>query len=179
MVILIFIFGILDGDYAIWDAYLVFELFLLVYLVCWATYLIFGTPLLQMVHFRGPTVWGPICHFFGADNWAPDSWAWGTVVRCPICHFWGRTVGPQGPTIGGSICHFFGAESYPGPSCPGPSCPGPNCPGPIPCRKWYMIEVAGYKTSTDKIHLKVSFCNLPCQIFSTDIRLVPAHSCLK
>ena len=40
------IFAILNGDYTIWDDYLVFELiyfvFLLVYLVCWATYLIFG-----------------------------------------------------------------------------------------------------------------------------------------
>ena len=39
------IFGILYGDYAIWDDYLVFELLLLEYLVCWATHLIFGnTP---------------------------------------------------------------------------------------------------------------------------------------
>ena len=100
------IFGILYGDYAIWDDYLVFELiyfvFLFVHLVCWATYLIFGnTPVcildavfcffddflvFWMVHFRGPTVRGPICHFFGADSWAPDNWA------------------------------------------PGPNCPGPNCP---------------------------------------------------
>ena len=40
------IFCILDGDYAIWDDYLVSELIyfvlLLEYLVCWATYLIFG-----------------------------------------------------------------------------------------------------------------------------------------
>ena len=44
-----FFFGILDGGYAIWDNYLVFELtyfvFLLVYLVSWATYVLFGnTP---------------------------------------------------------------------------------------------------------------------------------------
>ena len=43
------IFGILYGDYAIWDDYLVFELiyfvFLFVHLVCWAKYLMFGnTP---------------------------------------------------------------------------------------------------------------------------------------
>ena len=75
------IFGILYGDYTIWDDYLVFELiyfvFLLVHLVCWATYLIFGyTPVcildavfcffddflvFWMVHFWGPTVRGPIC----------------------------------------------------------------------------------------------------------------------
>ena len=24
---------------------------------------------------RGPTVRGPICHFLGADSWAPDNWA--------------------------------------------------------------------------------------------------------
>ena len=36
------IFGIFDVDNAIWDDYLVSEL---IYLVCWATYLIFGnTP---------------------------------------------------------------------------------------------------------------------------------------
>ena len=89
------IFCILDGDYAIWDDYLVFELiyfvFLLVYLVCWAAYVLFGnTPVcildavfcffedflvFWMVHFRGPTVRGPICHFFGADSWALDNWA--------------------------------------------------------------------------------------------------------
>ena len=43
------IVGIFDGDYAIWDDYLVFELihfvFLLLYFVSWATYLMFGnTP---------------------------------------------------------------------------------------------------------------------------------------
>ena len=41
-----YIFGIFDGDYAIWDDYLVFELiqfvFLLVYFICWATYLMVG-----------------------------------------------------------------------------------------------------------------------------------------
>ena len=43
------IFGILHGDYAIWDDYLVskviYFVFLLVYLVCWAAYVLFGnTP---------------------------------------------------------------------------------------------------------------------------------------
>ena len=73
------IFGIFDVDYAIWDDYLVSELIyfvlLLEYLVCWATYLIFGnTPacimeddffydilVLVMVYVRGPSVRGPIC----------------------------------------------------------------------------------------------------------------------
>ena len=84
------IFAILNGDYTIWDDYLVFELayfvFLLVYLVCWGTLLICGNIpvcilddvfcffddklVFGMVHFRGP-----ICHFLGADSWAPDSWA--------------------------------------------------------------------------------------------------------
>ena len=82
-------FGILYGDYAIWDDYLLFELiyfvFLPVHLVCWATYFIFrNTPVrildavfsydslvFWMVHFRGSAVWGPICHFFRADSWAP------------------------------------------------------------------------------------------------------------
>ena len=30
-----------------------------------------------MVTFRGPTVRGPICHFFRADSWAPDNRAQG------------------------------------------------------------------------------------------------------
>ena len=121
------IFGILYGDYTIWDDYLVFELiyfvFLLVHLVCWATYLIFGyTPVcildavfcffydflvFWMVHFWGPTVRGPICHFFRSDSWAPDNWAPG-----PNC---------------------------PGPNLPGPNCPGPNCPGPNLPRTVYKI----------------------------------------
>ena len=46
------IFCIFDGDYAIWDVYLVFKLiyfvFLLVYLSCWATYLVFGNTLVYI-----------------------------------------------------------------------------------------------------------------------------------
>ena len=87
------IFGILDGNYAIQDDYLVFKLkyfvFLRVYLEYLATYFIFGNTTVCIldyvfcffddflvfgkVHFRGPTVRGPICHFFRADSWAPDN----------------------------------------------------------------------------------------------------------
>ena len=35
----------------------------------------------EMVHFWGPTVRGPICHFLRADSWAPDNWAPGP--NCP------------------------------------------------------------------------------------------------
>ena len=43
------IFGILDLDYAIWDDYLLSEL---IYLVCWPTYLIFGsTPVCTLDEF--------------------------------------------------------------------------------------------------------------------------------
>ena len=47
------IFAILNGDYTIWDDYLVFKLiyfvFLLVYLSCWATYLVFGNTLVYIL----------------------------------------------------------------------------------------------------------------------------------
>ena len=46
------IFCIFDGDYAIWDVGLVSKLiyfvFLLVYLSCWATYLVFGNTLVYI-----------------------------------------------------------------------------------------------------------------------------------
>ena len=86
-------YGILDVDYAIWDNYFVF---LLVYLVCWETYVLFGNApvcilddvfcffddflVFGMAHFRGPTVRGPICHFLGADSWAPDNRAPGFLL---------------------------------------------------------------------------------------------------
>ena len=124
--------SILDGDYVIWDAYLLYERKYFVFLnsafVFFGTLFIFGTIsvcifddlfVFGMVYFWGPTVRGPICHFSRADNWAP-----------------GRTVGPRttgtrGPTVRGPSCHFLRADSWAlGPNCLGPSCPGPNRPGP-------------------------------------------------
>ena len=72
---------------------------LLLSFVFFDDFLVFGK-----VHFRGPTVRGPICHFFRADSWAPDNRAPG-----PIC------PGPNLPRTTG-------------PYCPGPNCPRPNLP---------------------------------------------------
>ena len=69
------ILGIFDGDYAIWDDFLAFELtyfvFLLVYLVCWARHLIFGNTsvcilddvlsFLSFLGFWDGTFLGPNC----------------------------------------------------------------------------------------------------------------------
>ena len=118
---------ILDGVYAIWDDYLVFELIYfvlsLVHLVFWKTYLIFGnTPVCILddvfcllmiffifgtVHFRGPTVRGPICQFFRADSWAPDNRALGP--NCPgpnLPLFQGGQLGPGAQLSGAQFATF-------------------------------------------------------------------------
>ena len=89
------VIGILDSDYVIWDDYLLFEgektlvfncLFCILgkmndfgnICVCIfdAVFCVFdGLFGFGMVHFRGPIVRGPICHFLEVDSWAPDSWA--------------------------------------------------------------------------------------------------------
>ena len=102
------VIGILDCDYVILDNYFLFEgenmLFLIVYsyfidhkwylvtsvfvylIQCCVFYVFF---VFGMLHFRGPTVRGPICHFFRADSWAPDNRAPGY-----FCYFF-------------MICDFF------------------------------------------------------------------------
>ena len=69
------------------DWYLVTSLFvfLILCIVFFEDLSIFG-----IVYFWGPTVRGPICHFWGADSWAPDNWAPGP--DCP---------GPNLPLLGG------------------------------------------------------------------------------
>ena len=89
------IFGILYGDYTIWDDYLVFELiyfvFLLVHLVCWATYLIFG--------------YTPVCILDAVFCFLMIFWFFGWYISgARLATFLGRTVGPRttgprGPTV--------------------------------------------------------------------------------
>ena len=55
-----------------------------------------------MVYFWGPTVRGPICHFFRADSWAPDNWAPGP--NCPGPNLPLFQSGQLGPTVRGPIC---------------------------------------------------------------------------
>ena len=93
------------------DWYLVTSLFvfLILCIVFFEDLSIFG-----IVYFWGPTVRGPICHFWGADSWAPDNWAPGP--NCPGPNLprtiGPRTTGPRGPTVRGPICHFFRADSW-------------------------------------------------------------------
>ena len=113
-----------------------------------------------IVYFWGPTVRGPICHFWGADSWAPDNWAPGP--DCP---------GPNLPVLGGGqlgpepiwylnlyiLCfNWAPGPNCPGPSCPGPNCLGPDCPGPNLPRTDFTIGSNGtYIILAGEIHSNV------------------------
>ena len=99
---------------------------ILYYVLCFLMiFLVFG-----MVHFRGPTVRGPICHFGGADSWAPDNRAPGP--NCPgpnLPRTTGpRTTGPRGPTVRGPVVR--------GPTVRGPIVRGPICLEP----RWHPVR---------------------------------------
>ena len=76
---------------------------------------------------RGPTVRGPIVHFFKVDSWAPDSRAPGPSCpgpNCPLFQSGHSGPGQLGP--GAQLSIFWGRTI--GPSCPGPNCLGPKMP---------------------------------------------------
>ena len=91
---------------------------------------------LQVPIVRGPTVQGPICHFFRADSWAPDNRAPGP--NCPRPNLpW--TTGPRDPTIRGPFVR--------GPTVRGPIVRGPICLEP---QIWPFLACFFCKKSTSR-----------------------------